>query len=237
MIRQPDGAQTAWFLRACLDDPLGAALTTRFAAYPPGAGKAGYWVELDDDGPVGALSYLDGALTAVFPDGERADPDELGAFAEYLRAKTLLVSGYPLGRSLTALRCDRGFPDTAEPLEKTDLANLARLMTQGDAPDAMRADLALRFGAGLLRGRVIRSDGRPVSCAVTAGETAACALFSGVATDPAHRGQGFARACVTSLAGALGKPCYVLTDDARTAGWYGAMGFAPWEKPVCALSL
>lgn len=242
MIRQPDDAQTAWFLRACLRDPFGAVLTTRFAVYPPGSGKAGFWAALDDEGePVGALSLMDGALTAVFPDENRADPEELLSFAAYLRAKTLLVSGYPLGEPLTALCCARDFPDTASPPEASDLPFLPALMTGGSASEperaAMLTDLTLRFGAGLLRGRVIRSEGKPVSCAVTAGETAACALISGVATDPAYRGKGFARACVTSLVGASGKRAFVLTDSADLAGWYAEMGFVPWERHVYTFSI
>lgn len=90
------------------------------------------------------------------------------------------------------------------------------------------SDFTFRKRRNKARVRVIESEGKVLSCAITAAESETAALISGVACDGLARGKGFGRKTVESLCFELeneGKTVYVIALNDSAQSFYEKLGF------------
>ena len=96
--------------------------------------------------------------------------------------------------------------------------------------DIWYADVHHRRRRGLCRVVAVEQAGEPVAVAMTTAMTTDAALIGGVATLPAHRGHGYATACVAALTAdcqAEGRRVLLSPKNAHAEAIYTRMGFVP----------
>ncbi len=232
-------------LRFCEGSLLGTYLGCRLRCYGFDYPFVNFW--FSESG--GELTAVLGALdhTAVLLAAPCADFEELAAFLN-MRAFSSVMTTVE-----TARRC--GVSEYTEkhafafsggeavPKAQTpdDLKDVYALIVQeipgSFSPEkqaylAFLSDFNFRKNRDAARAAVIRQTNTLCACALTAAETPAAAVLSGVASDPRFRGKGFGKQVVLSLANTLqneGKRVYVIALNDSAASFYQKIGFQPDE--------
>lgn len=100
---------------------------------------------------------------------------------------------------------------------------------------AFLSDFTFRKRRNLARSKGIISDGRLVSCVITAAETEKSALLSAVASDKRVRGTGYGKKMILSVINELkneNKEVYVIALNKSAEGFYEHIGFE-YYKDIC----
>jgi GNAT superfamily N-acetyltransferase len=133
--------------------------------------------------------------------------------------------------TLCQLQAEIGAYVARQPSLRASHAQLRELAKFYDNND-MLYDAKSRLPGILNWGRVhyARCNGKIVSCALTTTETEDAAMIGAVFTEPKHRKQGYASACVRGLCQGLveeNKTPYLFykTEDRFLKGFYEALGF------------
>lgn len=236
MIRYADGPRLQGAIRTFGGNPFGVRALAGVLAYGTEQPFTGAWVQGRNRLLVGRT---EGALTLY---GNPSSAEEAFAFLNVIGGNTLLMpSAFPcallqsewqLHRAGVVLRCTGDIVPA-----KAEIANaetVMEILSACESPwleigdrDAMYTDLSHRIRHGCIRTRICRTDGVPVACAITVGETADAALIGGVACLPSFRGHGLAGQVLQALSAALmeeKKQIFVFTG-AEMVGFYQRNGF------------
>lgn len=90
------------------------------------------------------------------------------------------------------------------------------------------SDFSFKSRRNLARCKGVLVDSKPVSSAITAAETPACALISAVASDSDLRGKGLGKTTVLTMVDELkneGKKVFVVALNESAQGFYEKLGF------------
>jgi len=240
MIKLLTPDRTAEFIALCSDSPTGAGILTRLAAYGADSGIQYFWFA-ERGGEMTAAYNRDSSLLNICgtpdSDGETAQFVQFAGCREVMSDNALSLPGFAAyADNVSILSALPGGCLTAEDVTAEDVKNLFDVIYE-DMPQNERSrlfeywypDVSLKIRRGLIRGKMTVSDSRVVSCALTSGESAHCAVISSVATLRNERRKGYGFACVAALAGSLiceGKDVYAVTDNEKNRQWYESMGFA-----------
>lgn len=94
-------------------------------------------------------------------------------------------------------------------------------------------DVSYRMRHGFCRNQAVVKDSVAVASAMTVSEWNGGAVIGAVATDPKHRGQGYAAACVTSLTAALqqeNKQVFICPKNEYARRLYEWLGFTVCDQ-------
>lgn len=227
MIRLLTPDRETDFLRFCENEPAGAVLTTRLAAYGLTDGHAMFWYAQDENRKLtAACGMTDGILLVCA--NEQTDKTELESFAGVIGARKITYG------KAAYLLCYNGGQSEEKTTTVTgeNLRDIFPVIFENDpGRDAFFSDwytdASHKLRHGLIHGRSLYADGRCVSAALTSGETKKIAVISSVATLEAYREQGFASQVVRSLASSLPQTVYLMTNDKKISDWYQSIGFTP----------
>lgn len=231
-------------IKAVLDFCDGDAIATRVGAYLRAYRTemdfAMFWEQMTDGKITSAVSKIDGDMTVCIS-GE-TDFDELSEFIRVIGFNTLFSQAETF--RYLSLDCVHGdilkfigeseksetVALTVEPktlYELTCRVNKTEMLDSKYLP--WLSDFTFRQRRDMLRAVGIFKDDKLVSCAMTSAETADSAIISGVATDEAHRRQGFAKSCVMTLADILKtlnkESIFVMTETEVRTKYYENLGF------------
>ena len=232
-------------LRFCEESLLGTYLGCHLRCYGFDYPFVHFWFSENSGELTAVLGTLDDSAVLLAAPG--ADFEELAAFLN-MRAFSSVMTTVE-----TARRC--GVSDYTEkqafvfcggeavPNAQTpdDLKDVYALIVQeipgSFSPEkqaylAFLSDFNFRKNRDAARAAVIRQTNTLCACALTAAETPAAAVLSGVASDPRFRGKGYGKQVVLSLANTLqseGKTVYVIALNDSAASFYQKIGFQPEE--------
>ena len=237
MYRLLDRGSEAGFLSFCSGRVIGSVLYTRLLAYGCDCRDVMFWSS--DDGRA-AASFADGVFTADHDLPEYAL--EADAFGRFLGAREI-VTPESIGQNGLAVMKAVGLGDAsgASDVSPEELFAVYSVMyedrlSRSGAPDpgAWLTDVSHKLRHGLIRGKCVRVGGRPVSVALTSGESPGAAVISGVATSAAYRGKGYASRVVSALSGDLrggGMAAYVIAAP-ELRRFYEGLGFCEQQSHV-----
>lgn len=225
MIRLLTPDRKSDFLRFCENEPAGAVLTTRLAAYGLSDKNVLFWYAEDENHNLTAVCGMTDGILLVCAN-EQTDRKELQEFSKVIGAQEITY-----GTATCLLRYDGGQPDVhTTTVTGENLKDIFPVIFENEPDqDAFFADwytdVSHKLRHGLIHGRSLYADGRCVSAALTSGETKKIAVISSVATCKEYRRRGFASQVVRSLASSLPQTVYLMTNDKKTSDWYQSIGF------------
>ncbi len=231
---------------------IGCYVMSRFGAYKNDYPFAKTYIALRDDAVVTALSLME--HSAVLCAGSNTDYEELCMLLPLLSVQTLMVDSaaaqhlpFPVLQRKQAF-CFAALPQAAAAEDDAPLREVYDLISRsipGSFPPDEEAylhflsDFTFRRNRGLARLKAAMENGRVCACALTAAESSACAVISGVACAEDCRGKGHGTAVVHSLAADLKKEqknVHVIALNDSAGAFYRRIGFLPtetitWLKP------
>lgn len=223
--------------------PLGVHIACKLTAYGTDKDFLCVWYSEEENGiNAVVLSFFGDFIICA---DERADFEEIGTFItaygyrSICAEKEILIKcGFELKSEKTMFtytgNTDEVFSEVGF---SADMKKVYELISQSipgsfssesEAYLSFLSDFTYRERRSLARVRAVCENGRVCSCALTAAESEASALISGVASDIRIRGKGYGKKAVLSLANELAKEnkkVYViaLNDSAKT--FYKKIGF------------
>ena len=225
MIRLLTEERVPDFRLFCNKRLTGAVIYTRLLTYGMNSDDALFWYGENDDGTLsGVFSLSDGIFLAEAD--KNADRDEIELFAKTVGAVQITYGEAPY--TLKFKGSEKDF--TAEDITGENIKDAFAVVFEDDADRhsyfaKWYTDASHKIRHGLIHGKCIFADGKCVSVALTSGETDSIAVISSVATLREYRKRGFGEAVVNSLAKALQKEVYLMTDNEKTKQWYLNTGF------------
>lgn len=197
-------------------------------------------------------AVMDGTATVTVPDPAGEGAEELSLFLaaqpDIVRVRgaagmAARLTGFSTHKSGTVLEAAAGIRPAGEtrPLTPRQLYAVIAAAFGRAAPafEGWYVDVSHRMRHGCCRSAGVTADGEPVACALTVAETDTAAVIGGVATLPAYRQKGYAKACVTALTAALQaerKRVLIAPQDEKLQALYAGWGFVPagiwseWER-------
>lgn len=225
MIRLLTDNRISDFSAFCEKRLTGAVIYTRFLAYGINSDEVLFWYGENEDGTLnGVFSLSDGIFIAEAD--ENADRDEIELFA-----KTLGASQITYGDAAFTLKYSENKKSfRTEDITGENIKDAFDVVFEADADrkkyfGRWYTDASHKIRHGIIHGKCIYEDGRCAAVALTSGETESLAVISSVATLSEYRKRGFGEAVVISLAKALQKDVYLMTDNEKTKKWYLSIGF------------
>ena len=223
MIKLLGNDRETEFLSFCNKSINGAVIFTRYRTYG-NCQEAFFWYSEDDNGKInGVYSLMDGIFT--YDAEETADEEEILMFASVMGAREITRKGrYTLKFNKSKESC------SSEDITGENLRLIFPVIFEDDESRdsffaAWYTDISHKIRHGLIHGKGVFEDGKCISVALTSGESEDVAVISSVATLKSHRKQGYGEKAVVSLAEALDKSVYLMTDNEHTAQWYKKIGF------------
>lgn len=225
MIRLLTENRIADFSDFCEKRLTGAVIYTRFLAYGINSDEVLFWYGENEDGTLnGVFSLSDGIFIAEAD--ENADRAEIELFA-----KTLGASQITYGKAAFTLKYssnEKSF--STEDISGENIRAAFDVIFEADENrkkyfGRWYTDASHKIRHGLIHGKCIFADEKCVAVALTSGETDSIAVISSVATLSEYRKRGFGEAVVVSLARAVQKNAYLMTDNEKTKEWYLTIGF------------
>ena len=225
MIRLLTENRIADFSVFCEKRLTGAVIYTRLLAYGLNSDEVLFWFGENEDGTLnGVFSLSDGIFIAEAD--ENSDRDEIELFA-----KTLGASQITYGDAAFTLKYSANEKNfITEDITGENIKAAFDVIFEADENrkkyfGRWYTDASHKIRHGLIHGKCIFADGKCVSVALTSGETEGLAVISSVATLREYRKRGYGEAVVISLAKALNKEIFLMTDNKKTKQWYLTIGF------------
>ena len=243
-LSEPDdrAALTAF----CADSLYGTYILCRFLCYGNDYPFARCYVDRDGDRIRTALSVLED--TAVLLVSDATDYEELTVCLPLLGVKTVLTDAstanqlpFSCVKTKTVLQFD-GPVLTAQAADDAPMPAVYHLIADAipgsflktkEAYLSFLSDFTFRRNRGSARLKAVLMNDSLVACALTAAETDAAAVISGVACNKAQRGKGFGKAAVFAMISALQrerKSAYVIALNDSAVGFYRSLGFSESGK-------
>lgn len=217
-------SQTAEFLSFCNRHIEGAVIFTRLKAYGADSNDALFWYSRNDAGNIDAVcSMTDGIFT--YCADNTADKEEILMFASIMGARQITQRGKYILRFNESAEKGSAESITSENIKQAFPVIYENEKNQSAIFPYWYTDASHKIRHSLIHGKGVFIDGRCVSVALTSGESDTMAVISSVATLKEYRKKGYGRNAVLSLANAIDKEIYLMTDNINTAQWYEAMGF------------
>lgn len=221
--------KTEKFLDFCNGYIEGAVIFTRLKAYGTDNNEVFFWFSENDSGEINAVcSMTDGIFT--YCADNTADEEEILMFSRIMGAREITEKGKYI---LKFAESDK--VGTAEDITSENLKSVFPVVYE-DAENPVGffpqwyTDASHKLRHLLIHGKGIFADGKCISVALTSGESDTMAIISSVATLKGYRKQGHGENAVISLAKALNKEIYLMTNNSHTAEWYKKIGFQPISK-------
>lgn len=236
MIKRIDLSLSEQYFAYCSDSPFGIRMVAALKSYGTDCRFADFWLVLEDEKIVGAISKLDGDLTLC---AECAN-DEIREFIGVIGAQTVTCEKSLLSqlgfenfdcqgaimRYAGGENAESNLPIEAEP----SIMSVCRLLCECEGEsirvgefDRFYTDLSLRVRRGTAVCYAYDNKGVAVASALTDGG----AIIGGVAVRQSERKSGIGRALVKRLVSDLAKEkeIYLLRLENENESFYKKLGF------------
>ena len=238
MIRPADPAV---FDRIAVTDSFITRIRSLYRAYGDAYSFAAFWEQTVDGETVALISRFEDKFSLWTSDG--CDFEEIAAFLRFQSAGSVMMNTEtPLDFPEAAHRiegsvleyADEAY-DSIKELYEPDFKELYALLKTCESdifrvPDYLLflSDLTHRRSRGLLTVSAVEKDGVLAASVMTVSECESAAVLGAVATRPAYRRQGLARALVRDLAALIrcgGRRVFVYSASESNTRFYLNSGF------------
>lgn len=236
MIRLVDSSLTEQYFDYCSKKPFGIRMAAAFKSYGTGCKFADFWLILDGESVVGAISKLDGDLTIC---ADCAN-DEIREFIDVVGAQTITAEKGLLSQlGFEKFDCEGAIMryvggesvHSSLSIETTpSIMAVCKLLCECEGEsikvgefERFYADLSLRVRRGTAVCYAFDNKGVAVASAVTDGG----AIIGGVAVKASERKSGIGSALVKRLVSDLitEKKIYLLRLENENESFYKGLGF------------
>lgn len=223
--------------------PLGVHIACKLTAYGTDKDFLLVWYSEDENGVNAAVLSFFGDIIICADD--TADFEEIGTFITAYGYKSicgkkeiLIKCGFELsdektmfsytGKTCEAFARVQSGADMKKVYELISLSIPGSFSSKKEAYLSFLSDFTYRERRSLARVKAVCENEKVLSCALTAAESEASALISGVASDKNIRGKGYGKKTVLSLANELSlenKKVYVVALNNSAKEFYKKIGF------------